>query len=106
MPSRKNSIAPEPHAPSSHHPAAARPAPAPRASRGAAVITAPRKSELHHVAPPHRPMPTREQIALRAYEIWLQSGCIAGRDAENWIQAERELSAGCDPDWSASAQQG
>jgi len=107
MPSKRNPIASEPpgHSTSRTH---VRPSPAPRASHGAAVITAPRKSELHRVTTTHRPRPTREQIALRAYEIWLQTGCVSGRDSENWIQAERELSAGCDPDWSAgqSAQQG
>ncbi|HZJ55191.1 MAG TPA: DUF2934 domain-containing protein, partial [Myxococcaceae bacterium] len=50
---------------------------------------------LHRVAYATRPLPTREQIAARAYEIWQQSGCVPGRDAENWAQAERELSAGC-----------
>ncbi|HUM10638.1 MAG TPA: DUF2934 domain-containing protein [Myxococcaceae bacterium] len=40
-------------------------------------------------------MPTREEIARRAYDLWEQSGCVCGRDAENWAQAERELSAGC-----------
>jgi hypothetical protein len=42
-----------------------------------------------------RPFPTHEQIALRAYEIWIQSGYLTGRDYENWSQAERELSTGC-----------
>jgi len=82
---------------------AARPAPALRSSRGAAVIPPPRKSELglHRLVSAPRPPPTREQIAARAYELWLQSGCRAGKDAENWLQAERELLAGC-----GSAQQG
>jgi hypothetical protein len=73
----------------------ARPEPAPRPSRGAAAIPAPRKAELHRVSVASRPFPTHEQIARRAYEIWVQSGYVAGRDAENWAQAERELSAGC-----------
>ena len=37
--------------------------------------------------------PTIEMIAKRAYEIWQAQGCPEGRDAENWYQAERELSA-------------
>lgn len=37
--------------------------------------------------------PTIEMIAARAYEIWQESGCQQGRDAENWYQAERELRA-------------
>jgi hypothetical protein len=74
---------------------AARPSPIPRSSRGASTIPAPRKAELHRVTLASRPFPTHEQIARRAYEIWVHSGCAAGRDAENWAQAERELSAGC-----------
>ena len=37
----------------------------------------------------------RDQIARRAYEIWVQSGYPTGRDTENWAQAELELSTGC-----------
>jgi hypothetical protein len=51
-----------------------------------------------------RPFPTHEQIARRAYEIWVQSGCVTGRDAENWAQAERELSAGCSAPESSAHQ--
>jgi hypothetical protein len=54
------------------------------------------------VAP--RPFPTHEQIARRAYEIWMQSGYVTGRDAENWAQAERELSAGCTSPESSAHQ--
>jgi hypothetical protein len=32
-------------------------------------------------------------IALRAYEIWKESGCPNGRDQEHWFRAERELRA-------------
>ena len=74
---------------------AARPTPGPRASRGASAIPAPRKAELHRVSLSSRPTPTHEQIARRAYEIWIQSGYVTGRDVENWAQAERELSTGC-----------
>jgi hypothetical protein len=63
--------------------------------RGASAIPAPRKAEVHRLVAAPRPRPTREQVAARAYEIWLHTGCVAGRDAENWLQAERELQAGC-----------
>ena len=33
----------------------------------------------------------KEQIERRAYELYLQSGCIDGRDLENWHAAEEEL---------------
>lgn len=60
---------------------------------------------LHRVAYAVRPLPTHDQIACRAYEIWLQSGCVSGRDAENWAQAERELSTGCASGEISAAQQ-
>ncbi len=37
--------------------------------------------------------PTKDQIATRAYEIWVAKGRIAGEDLINWQQAERELLA-------------
>lgn len=101
MPSKTNSTAPDtreaagPRRQNGSTPVTS--TPAPRPSRGASVIPAPRKAELgsHRVSLAARPLPTREQIAARAYEIWQQTGCAPGRDAENWTQAERELSAGC-----------
>jgi hypothetical protein len=35
--------------------------------------------------------PTREQIALRAYEIYLERGGAPGNELEDWTCAEREL---------------
>jgi hypothetical protein len=35
--------------------------------------------------------PTRAEIEARAFEIYRQSGCIEGRDTENWLRAEAEL---------------
>lgn len=35
--------------------------------------------------------PTRDQIAKRAYEIWLARGCEHGHDLDHWIEAERQL---------------
>lgn len=35
--------------------------------------------------------PTHAQIAERARAIWIASGCVPGRDPENWQQAERQL---------------
>jgi hypothetical protein len=35
--------------------------------------------------------PTREQIALRAYHIFLERGGAPGNDFEDWTRAEREL---------------
>lgn len=36
--------------------------------------------------------PTEEEVAQRAYEIFLERGSDHGNDIEDWLQAERELS--------------
>jgi hypothetical protein len=35
--------------------------------------------------------PTREEIALRAYQIYLQRDGAPGNEFEDWMQAERQL---------------
>jgi hypothetical protein len=35
--------------------------------------------------------PTREEIALRAYEIFLRRGGAPGNELADWVLAEREL---------------
>ena len=37
--------------------------------------------------------PTEEQIALRAHQIFLERGAAPGSDLDDWLQAERELTA-------------
>ena len=37
---------------------------------------------------------TREQIAVRAYEIFVARGGQHGSDVADWLQAERELGLG------------
>ena len=34
----------------------------------------------------------KQQITIRAREIWEQNGCPSGRDLEFWLQAESEIS--------------
>ena len=34
---------------------------------------------------------THEQIANRAKALWLASGCLPGRDVQNWCEAEAQL---------------
>jgi hypothetical protein len=34
---------------------------------------------------------TQDQIAERARKIWQAHGCAAGRDQENWLEAEAQL---------------
>lgn len=38
-----------------------------------------------------KPEPTQEEIALRAYHIFLERGSTPGNELEDWLQAEREL---------------
>ncbi|HYO51738.1 DUF2934 domain-containing protein [Archangium sp.] len=38
--------------------------------------------------------PTQEQIAKRAYELFLARGGTHGRHEDDWLQAERELKLG------------
>jgi hypothetical protein len=35
--------------------------------------------------------PTREEIELRAYQIYIERGGAQGNDLEDWLQAELEL---------------
>ncbi len=35
--------------------------------------------------------PTREEIELRAHQIYVERGGADGQDVEDWLQAEREL---------------
>ena len=37
--------------------------------------------------------PTPEQIAIEAYHIYCERGCYDGRDMDDWLEAERRLSA-------------
>ena len=37
------------------------------------------------------PPAAAQDIARRAYELYLASGCVDGRDVENWLEAEQEL---------------
>jgi len=41
-----------------------------------------------------RARPTEEEIALRAYHIYLQRGEAEGNPSDDWLQAERELTEG------------
>jgi len=36
-------------------------------------------------------LPTHEEIAARAYQIYLERGCQHGHDLDDWLQAEYEL---------------
>jgi hypothetical protein len=51
-------------------------------------VAIPRKSRASKAA-----APTIEQIQFRAYEIFLERGGAAGNEIEDWLRAERELTA-------------
>jgi len=37
-------------------------------------------------------IPTQQQIRQRAYELYMERGCKPGRELEDWLMAEKELS--------------
>jgi hypothetical protein len=37
--------------------------------------------------------PIYEEVALRAYELFLARGAAHGRDLQDWLDAERQLTA-------------
>ncbi len=39
----------------------------------------------------YQDVPTRDQIQLRAYELYVKRGREDGRDVEDWLAAETEL---------------
>jgi hypothetical protein len=57
------------------------------AAKTSAAKAAPMEAE------PIKAAPTREEIARRAFEIYMGRGQAAGREKEDWAQAERELRA-------------
>lgn len=44
-------------------------------------------------APASGHVPSEQDIAARAYEIFLSHGASDGHDLDDWLQAERELGA-------------
>lgn len=44
-----------------------------------------------------RDQPTHEQIAQRAYEIFVERGSPGGRDLDHWLEAEDELRSNQSP---------
>jgi hypothetical protein len=57
------------------------------ARTGAGTIYASREGK----AAPATTRLTHEQIAERARTLWLASGCLPGRDVQNWLEAEVQL---------------
>jgi hypothetical protein len=69
-------------------------------SDGAAAVAGPIAAEdsgavavAVAVSPEPVPGPSYEEIAARAYVLWLSQGRPDGRERENWIEAEEQLRA-------------
>ncbi len=50
-----------------------------------------KKTAPRPASPATATAPSPEEIARRAYEIYLARGGEPGREREDWLQAEREL---------------
>jgi hypothetical protein len=50
--------------------------------------------EANETSESTRARPTEEEIAVRAYHIYLERGEAEGNPADDWLQAERELAEG------------
>lgn len=53
--------------------------------------TAKRSSSALNKARAGKSAPTQDEIARRAYEIYLERGGAPGHELEDWTRAEREL---------------
>ena len=60
----------------------------PRLVRKSAPKSAPKRAAEPVSTPPEV---TLEQIALRAYELFVQEGFTHGHHVDHWLRAEREL---------------
>jgi hypothetical protein len=63
-----------------------KPAPAPAPAPAVKVAAPPAKAAVK----PGKG-PTQDEIATRAFEIYVSEGCREGTDLDNWLRAEREL---------------
>ena len=52
---------------------------------------APPKKQTKSATESPEPVPTPDEIARRAYEIFITRGEEHGRDVDDWLQAEAEL---------------
>jgi hypothetical protein len=59
------------------------------------VRTDPVQSHAEDTSAKHTP--SREEIRLRAYEIYLERGSLPGNELDDWLQAEREIERAAPP---------
>lgn len=55
------------------------------------VLEVPRTDAATRSGPAGSPAPAHDDIARRAYDIYVKGGSQEGRCQQNWLQAEREL---------------
>jgi len=60
------------------------------------AYAAPIRSHIQDTSANHKH--SREEIRLRAYEIYLERGGQAGNELDDWLQAERELEPSAAPE--------
>lgn len=60
-------------------------------SNGSGTVTVQQRQAGTKQNSTRQTIPSQNQIATRAYEIWQENGCRHGRDQLDWLQAEREL---------------
>lgn len=64
--------------------------PAPQQPKATPVVASKPIQDLPHPWPVAAATPTHEDIARRAYEIYVEKGYPQGQSEQNWQQAEQE----------------
>jgi hypothetical protein len=54
-------------------------------------MATPRRRRTDRLSAAPKPSTSSEDVARRAYELFLSRGAEHGRDIDDWLQAEREL---------------
>ena len=62
-----------------------------KSRKKAPIATSESAARSSRIQNPRATGPNEEQIRLRAYEIYVERGRADGKDREDWIQAEKEL---------------
>ena len=50
------------------------------------------KEDEHTIKNEPEPKPPQDEVAKKAYAIYLKEGCPQGRDVQNWLEAETQIS--------------
>ena len=62
-----------------------------RSTKAVRKPEAPMVMSARNGQPAAMPMPTHDQIAIRAYQLFEMRGCVHGFHMEDWLAAEAEL---------------